>query len=398
MTPDALPLVSEREALRARRCVVSAQIQLVQAPAVRAVIENVDVAAERAGGQAEGGVERGSRRALCQVHVVENKARDVGSVVVIVVLVRGEQPDSPGRPCGQLDIEVAAHDQRVRRCLGQTQRQRGVAQERVVLRAAPVRSGHAEPRVRRDAVAAGEIDLVELVARGARRGRRPGAIRGIVPGDGFDSVEEHRAVVADVEEALVGGIVEARLVLIGLGVDRLRKDDGVLLNRGRDGPKGLRPVAPLLPHVCRELPVPRQVHAEAAAPTQALRVQVVALEVGNVRTEDCNDLRALCRGRRHHGAGRRKGACQSGNRRQRPIIEVRRVRLRHRGLEPVQGQVQCVATGSEVRSLVAIGNVVAQLVETQVDAKFALLAVIEAQLASSYSQICPANVPAPDRV
>src|SRR6266850_2540283 len=40
----------------------------------------------------------------------------------------------------------------------------------------------------------------------------------------------------------------------------------------------------------------------------------------------------------------------------------------------------------------------AQLVETQVNAKLALLAVVEAQLAGIHSQVRAPNVPAPDRV
>ena len=229
---NALPAIAERDIVPGRHGVIRVQVRLIQPPAVRPVLEDIDVAAQRAGGQAERGVERRGVGTGLQVGVVEYEAPDAGSVVLVVEAVLGPQIEGPCRTCRQLDVQRGADDQRIGRGGRQAERQRRIAEEGFILRAASIGTRDGEARAGREAVSAGDVELMELVAGRARHAGRLRRVGRVVPGDRLDVVVEDRPVVTDVEGRTAAGVAETRVVLLGHRVDRLRQDHRVLLDAG----------------------------------------------------------------------------------------------------------------------------------------------------------------------
>ena len=229
---NALPAIAKRHIVPGRHCVIRVQVRLVQPPAVGAVLEDIDVAAQRAGGQPERGVERRRVGSGLQVGVVEHVPPDAGSVVLVIEAVLGPQIQGPCRTRRQLHVQRGADDQRIGRGGRQAERQRSIAEEGFILRAASIGARDREARAGREAVSAGDVELMELVARRARHAGRLRRVGRVAPGDRFDVVVEDRPVVTDVEARAAAGVAEARVVLLGHRVDRLRQDHRVLLDAG----------------------------------------------------------------------------------------------------------------------------------------------------------------------
>ncbi len=105
MAVNALPAIAKRNIVPGRDCVIRVQVRLVQAPAMGPVREDVDVAAQRARGQAERGVEGRRVGTGLEVGVVENETPDVGAVVLVVEAVLGARSalDQRGRLRAVLD-------------------------------------------------------------------------------------------------------------------------------------------------------------------------------------------------------------------------------------------------------------------------------------------------------
>src|SRR5204862_2560587 len=138
--------------------------------------------------------------------VVEYEAPDVRSVVLVIEPVPRPQIQSPCRTRRQLDVQRGADDQRVGRGGRQAEWQRSIAEEGFILRAASIGPRDCEARAGREAVSAGDVELMELVAGRARHAGRLRRVGRVAPGGRFDVVVEDGSVVTDVEGRAAAGV------------------------------------------------------------------------------------------------------------------------------------------------------------------------------------------------
>ncbi len=392
---DLLVFVSAQDRLPRGNRVVRVEVELIQPLAVWTVRIDVDVAAQRVRREAQCGIER--RRGGCSrlVRVLEVIRVDRRLVVAVVVLVRGVQVQALDRHRRQPGVEVRRFDESVQRRRGQAERKLivlGRADERVVLSVARVRAAHDELRRPREVVAAGQQELMEVVARRAAHRRRLRRVVDVAPCHRADVVLEHRSVIRGLEEALRNAVGDARVVLVGRLVDQVRNHGREFAHLRAHGAHQLDALLLLVPCTDLDLPVRVDVVAEAAVEALALGVDVDVVERRYVVREDVVDDRLLRRRRwRHDTADERR--CETRRRGQRAEVDTSRIDLRHDRARPIRWQRQRIATGADVRRLVRIRSRAAQLVVADVDPEPALLAVLDRNVPRFETEIGAGDAP-----
>ena len=247
-------------------------------------------------------------------------------------------------------------------------------------------------------IATANVELVKLVARSTAEGRHVARSVRVLPRDPANVVCKDRPVVADLYKTLGLSILQSQIELVGAGVDHVRKDHRVFRDRRGHRPDRLQTVLRLLAYASGELQVFRQIDIETNVVPLTVGMKIGAAIGPRIVHHNLVQRPELRRGRCNERARRADGIALARYWGQAAKVETSGIHLRNDRLDPVPGKCQQRRTHPRIRCLVSVGDVVPEVVVTEVEFKDPLLAKIEFASARVQPEIVTLEVPPRDTV